>query len=290
MDQDLLRIAIAGTDNSHAGAFASILNRQRLGDERFSALKARVVAICADDDETRGRALAEEHGIDTVVTCTEDLIGRIDAAIVVHRHGGLHAGAAIPLLQAGIPVFVDKPMATSVADVERMIATAQSSNTCVWSCSAVRYAEDFQRFIAELPRRCGIPRWALVSTPADRDSPYGGIWFYAIHGVEMIVEAFGAEVPAVEVHERPDIIYARLSYANGLEVTLQLVRGAAHRFYLLVHGEQDVGYLCVQPARSFYYDTLDRFVNVVLGRHNPLPNETLLTPARILERIAAGLG
>lgn len=281
-----LRVGIVGTDNSHAAAFANILNRARLGEEVFEPLPARVTVLCADDDEARGRETAQACDIAEVVTEPKALIGKVDAAIVVHRHGDKHAPAAVPLLESGMPVFVDKPLACRIEDAEAILAAARRGKTAAWSCSAVRFADDFLAFVEGLPETCGEARYALFSTPADRDSPYGGIRFYAIHGVEMALEACGYDVRDVAVSDYGDRIVAHLTYGSGLVADVQLVRNAAGAFYALVHGASGVRFLKVSPSRSFYYDTLLRFLELAESRQPLLSDEELLAPVRILDRIA----
>ena len=75
-----------------------------------------------------------------VASDLSDLVGRCDAALVALPNY-LHASACIPLLEQGCHVLVEKPMAISVEDCDRLIAAARGSGA-VLSVAMVR------RFIA----------------------------------------------------------------------------------------------------------------------------------------------
>jgi len=52
-----------------------------------------------------------------------DLLGRVDA-VTLAVPTGIHRDIALPFLQAGVPVLVEKPMARSLAEADEMIAAA----------------------------------------------------------------------------------------------------------------------------------------------------------------------
>lgn len=112
-------VAIVGIENSHAEEIIRYLNVEQPAD-----VPVRVVALVAGEDE-RTRELAALGGIDRIVAESSDLLGMVDALIVTSRDGALHRAHAVPFLEAGTPVWVDKPLAASVADAEEIIAAAE---------------------------------------------------------------------------------------------------------------------------------------------------------------------
>ena len=51
----------------------------------------------------------EKGNIPNMVNNPNEMLGKIDALIVDHRHGKYHLDAALPFLEEGIPMFIDKP-------------------------------------------------------------------------------------------------------------------------------------------------------------------------------------
>ena len=102
----------------------------------------RLVAV-ANHREESARAFAERHGIPRVTTDWEELARdpEIDAAVVATPNA-LHAPQAIALLEAGTHVLVEKPMAISVAECDRMIEAAGTSGASLMVAHCWRFREE----------------------------------------------------------------------------------------------------------------------------------------------------
>jgi len=101
-----------------------------------------VVAV-ANHREESARAFAERHWIDRVMTDWQALAAdpRIDA-VVVGTPNGLHAPQTVAALGAGKHVLVEKPMATSVAECDAMIAASLTSGAALMAAHCWRFHED----------------------------------------------------------------------------------------------------------------------------------------------------
>ena len=121
----MFKIGILGSDNSHADRFSEILNLR----EHPSYLPdsgAQVVAIWGQEAE-RTQQVAKNGKIATIVDQPAAMIGQVDAVFCVTRHGGLHKELVLPYIAAGIPVFVDKPLATDPNDARAIVAAVESA-------------------------------------------------------------------------------------------------------------------------------------------------------------------
>lgn len=143
----VFRVGLVGTESSHADGIVGYL--------RSRPEAARVVAVVGPADE-RNRGLA---GDGVVVASAGELLGMVDAVIVTSRDGAAHRQLAVPFLAAGVPVWVDKPLATRVVDAEAMMAAARRGGTTVTSYSALRWLPDAEGF--------GRGPAVTVSGPAD---------------------------------------------------------------------------------------------------------------------------
>lgn len=84
------------------------------------------VVMLIDRDKERARMLAKKFKIPSVSADYRDIVGKADSAILALPHN-LHASVSIELLNAGIHVLIEKPMATSVSECEEILKAAEGS-------------------------------------------------------------------------------------------------------------------------------------------------------------------
>lgn len=90
----------------------------------------RVVAL-VDPVLTRASRLVADYGLDAFVAQSVDaLIGKVDGAIIATPNH-THRQVAVPLLQAGISTFIEKPLATTVAEGQAIVDAASQGNVRV---------------------------------------------------------------------------------------------------------------------------------------------------------------
>jgi predicted dehydrogenase len=101
-----------------------------VGAGRMGSSHARVIAessladlgVVIDADQTAAESLAQRHWARSS-TCLEDGFGA--QAAVIATSTSAHLACALPFLEAGIPTFIEKPLAPTLDEVEQLIATAE---------------------------------------------------------------------------------------------------------------------------------------------------------------------
>ncbi|WP_157251593.1 Gfo/Idh/MocA family protein [Nonomuraea typhae] len=276
-----MRLGLIGLDNTHADHAIRHLNAERaLGD-------VRVVALCGGTAE-RTAQLSGQGGVEFGVDRPEDLIGRIDAAIVMDRDPALHRPNAEPLLKAGIPVFVDKPLAGSVADAEAILAAARTGGVPVTSSSALRWAVEALR---ERLDGLGELRSVVATGPVQRDSPYGGVAFYGVHAVEMALHLFEppSAAPLVSVLPGAVLATARAGAAHAVVNLVERDAEGAVPFTVQVTGTRGVLAEPMALGKDYTLPALRRFADMVETGKQPLDEAELLAPVRFMEAITRAL-
>jgi predicted dehydrogenase len=268
-----MRIALVGTENSHADHIVRLLNVDRIAD-------AHIVALVGGDEKTR--KLAAVGGIADVVPTSGELIGSVDALIVTNRDGALHREHAVPFLAAGIPVWVDKPLAASTADARAILDAAQ--DTLVTSYSAVRWVADADAIAAA---QVGEVQTVTVTGPADPDSEYSGIFFYGIHVADLAQRLAPGEPGPVEVEHVGSTIVARYR-SNGVLVTLQFVKPRDEGrvpFHAAVVGRTGLASQAIQLDEDYVVPGLKVFLRMLETGQRPLDDATMLAPITVLEQL-----
>jgi predicted dehydrogenase len=282
----MLKIGILGSDNSHADRFSEILNLP----EHPSYLPdsgAQVVAIWGQEAE-RTQQVAQNGKIATIVENPTDMIGQVDAVICVTRHGGLHRQLATPYLEAGIPTFVDKPLAVDPDDARAIVAVARQHNVPFTSFSTVRFSADTRAYLTEVQKLGGV-RTGVYTGPASRRNIYGGMIFYAIHSIELMLAVQGTGVQWVQAVEGPAVdeqgngnATVVCAWADGGMATLQLTVDAHYGFRAMALGRQ--GFHCAHLNISdCYHEGMKRILPTLRGEI-----ESDVAPEAMIEAIQIG--
>ena len=153
------------------------------------------------------------------LTDYRDLIGAVDA-VVVAVPTELHAEVAVPFLDTGTPVLVEKPMSRSLADADRMLAAARASGAMI----AVGHTERHNPAVAIALRLVSAPKFIEVhrlSAFPDRSLDIDVVFDLMIHDLDVILAIVKSEVTSIEAVGVPvltpkyDIANVRLRFASG---------------------------------------------------------------------------
>ena len=187
-----LRIGIIGTDTSHAGAFTSILNDPKHPQWLPGA---RVVAAYKGGSKdlkesyTRVDKYAEDlrskYGVE-IVPDIKTLLSKVDAVLLESVDGRPHLEQARPVIEAGKPLFIDKPLSSTLKDAREIARLAKEKNVKWWSSSTLRFA-DFMNDLKK-PGITGVITWG--PGPEEEHHQLDLAW-YAVHPIEMLYTLMG---------------------------------------------------------------------------------------------------
>ena len=202
-----LRIAVIGV--GHLGQHHARLLASMAGVE--------LVGIC-DTNRSRADEISAKFGGQTFADSRE-LIGRIDA-VTVAVPTVAHVDVALPFLEAGVATLVEKPIAPSVSDADRLVATAERRGVLL----ATGHTERFNPAVAAaLPIIAG-PRFIEIhrlGTFPERSLDIDVIFDLMIHDLDLLLSVVKSEVMAIEavgvnvLTPKADIANARLRFASG---------------------------------------------------------------------------
>ena len=154
-----------------------------------------------------------------VIGAASELFGEVDAVTIAVPTED-HRDVALPFLQRGIGVLVEKPMARSLAEADEMIAAAAASGAVL----AVGHTERYNPAVAAVMPLVRSPRFIEVHRLGvfpDRSLDIDVVFDLMIHDLDVILSLVQSEVTAVDavgvpvLTPRYDIANARLRFANG---------------------------------------------------------------------------
>ncbi|WP_196778050.1 Gfo/Idh/MocA family protein [Lentzea aerocolonigenes] len=273
MPDHVMRIGIVGTENSHVDHIIDHLNTSRRD--------ARVVAVSGGRSE-RNESLRDKGSLERIVDAPEELLGLVDAVVVADRHGDLHRAHAVPFLREGLPVFVDKPLACTVEDAEAIVAEALAHDAPLTSFSALRWIPDTELLAAQ-----GAPRRVTTAGPVDPASPYGGIFFYGIHPVDVALRLAPGPITAVGVTRLTDSIVVQAE-VRGVEVVIKLAFGDTPFHGSVVTSSGTTSHPLVLDEH-YLVPGLEAFLDMASTGEPPIDYSDLLRPVHLLHAVAKAI-
>jgi predicted dehydrogenase len=207
-----IRIGIIGAENSHTAGFGKLFNI----DKKFPGVEVKYVW---GETDAFAKSAMEKGNIPIQVKNPNEMLGKIDALIVDHRHAKFHLEPAIPFIKEGIPTFIDKPFCYRAAEGKDFLQLAKKLGTPVTSYSSIAQSAatfDLKEQVAALGKISQVIR----TGNADLDSQYGGIFFYGVHIVEPLMFMFGEDIQEVKVTRNGKFGNASVRFSSGLFATL----------------------------------------------------------------------
>jgi len=220
-----IRLGIIGTDTSHVSQFSKILNDSLSPDHVPGAIIVAAYKGGSPDVESsasRVNNFAEELRTKWKVKFYPDiptLCKNVDAVLLESVDGRVHLEQVKPVLAAHKPVFIDKPLAATLADAREIARLAKQSGTPWFSASSLRYGEIGTQM--KSPNIQGVVTWG--PGPLEAHHQLDLSW-YAIHPIELLYTLMGKGCVEVTrtVTEDADVITGK--WADGRVGTVRTER------------------------------------------------------------------
>ncbi len=193
-----LRAGMIGLDTSHVIAFTRVINDPAATGELAGL---RIVAgypggTDFEPSRTRVERFTEqlrEMGVE-IVDSIPALLEKVDVVLMESVDGRPHLEQVLPVLKAGKPVFIDKPVAGSLADVLAIFQAAEHYKVPVFSSSSLRFHEGPQQVRSgQIGQLLGCDTYG----PCPIDPTHPDLFWYGIHGVEALFTCMGTGCESV---------------------------------------------------------------------------------------------
>ncbi len=248
-DAPPIRIGIIGLDTSHAVAFTESFNRE---DAPEALRGLRVVAAyprgSVDIESSVSRVPQYTQTVTglgvSIVDSIDQLVAQVDAVLLESNDGRPHLEQALPVFRARKPVFIDKPVAGSLTDVVAIYLAAEHYGAPVFSSSSLRYLAGAQR------ARQGAVGQVIgcdAYSPCALEPTHPDLYWYGIHGVELLFTAMGPGCQQVRRVAQPDMDFVVGTWQAGRLGTFRGIRPPAQASY----GGTVFGTLDLQSLGSF---------------------------------------
>lgn len=241
-DGPVLRAGLIGLDTSHVIAFTRAMNAP---DAEGPLARVRVVAgypggspdIPASRDRVEGftAQLRDEYGVE-IVDSIDALLERVDVVLLESVDGRPHLEQARPVIAAGKPLFIDKPLAGSLADAIAIFAMAEEAGVPCFSSSSLRFRPE-----AAAVREGGDPVvGAMTYGPCEIEPHHPDLFWYGVHGVELLYALMGTGCATVSRTQTDGVDLVVGAWADGRVGTYRGIRAGKAGFGATVFREKGI--------------------------------------------------
>lgn len=187
------RVGIIGLDTSHSVAFTKEMNSANASSE-FGGYKVVAAypkgSLDIESSTKRIPGYTEEvkkMGV-KIVDSIDALLEKVDVVLLETNDGRRHLEQALPVLKAGKTMFIDKPIAASLADTITIFEVARYYKVPVFSSSSLRFMAGAQE-VAQ--GKIGSVLGADTYSPCALEKTHPDFFWYGIHGVELLYTVMG---------------------------------------------------------------------------------------------------
>lgn len=293
----LLRLGIVGLSagNGHPYSWSAICNGydrtamaqcpfpgipRYLAQQRFPAAQlpdARVTHIWTQDPVI-SQQVARAALIPNVVTDLEVLSREVDGILLARDDAENHLRFAQPFIAAGLPIYIDKPLALSRRAALELLDMARFPGQ-VFSCSALRYALELQMTTAQ-HARVGTPRLVEGNVPSDWEK-------YAVHVIEPVLAQWNpsTQPESVQRTRRGAATEVWISWPGEPNMRFTSTGTAGAPIEITIHGSEGSVRLRFRRAFPAFRAALAAFVRGAREHRAIIAREETL---RVVDVIEAG--
>jgi len=238
---DSLRAGVVG-----AGVFGGFHAR------KYAELDGVTFAGAYDINPGRAREMVEQYG-GQVFASLEDLLAAVDV-VTIASPATAHAAETLAALRAGKSVYVEKPVATTLEDTDRIVAEAAARGLAV----AVGHQERviFQAMgLLDAPQKPLRLEAVRLGTPSERNHDVSAVLDLMVHDLDLALALTDADPIAVEADGDEDQTTAEVTFADGFTASFETSRIAPERRRTMKivypSGELEIDFV----ARTFHNST-----------------------------------
>ena len=251
--------------------FESIL--EYLSKEKYQKIfdeEAEVTHVWTQDQEISKHIAASTY-IKKVCLNFEDMIGEIDALLA--RDDAENHFNCPKFLTAGIPVYIDKPFALTIASAKKLW-DSQIYKDQIFTCSALQFAKELNKNQIN-QKKIGEIKMIWATTPKSWEK-------YAVHIIEPVLNFLSDRGKIKNIQPIKD--GASVEWESGISCVFQTTTNLVSPIWIRLQGEKDVQDLYFKDSFTAFKMALKRFVDVVNKKRPNLSRKNTEEMVQILEK------
>ena len=240
-EEGVFRIGMIGLDTSHVIAFTRQINdpAKNYGCKVVVGYPGGSPDIPSSADRVEGytRQLREQFSVE-IVDSIEELCRKVDGVMLESVDGRPHLVQARPVIAAKKPLFIDKPMAGNLSDVLEIFRLAKENNVPCWSSSSLRFSPGV--IGARNNEKIGNVLGCDAYSPCSLEEHHPDLYWYGVHGVEMLFTIMGPGCEAVSRVQTKDTEFVVGVWKDGRIGTYRGLRAGKRDYGARIFGTKGI--------------------------------------------------
>lgn len=270
----MLKLGLIGmsSGNAHPYSWSSIVNGQfdsleitRIGYPAVAEyLEANKDTLGLNDvqvthvwtqDKNTSKSIALSSGIKHIAATLDELIGAVDAILLLRDDPEHHVAMAKPFIDADIPIFIDKPIANNTKDLA-YFSHEVAKGKFIMSCSSMRYANECR---SAKSRLASFGKLELITAVGKKD------WTkYGVHILEAIFALLDDPKPVKVTNIGKDgKAIVNVEFEDGLLATVHLFMPITGTFQISLFGQSNWCLIDIKNSYSMFRDNIIEFIRSV---------------------------
>jgi len=226
------------------------LEEQTWPDDSIS--RASVTHVWTQNVEL-SQKIAKTVYIPNIVENYTDMINQVDAVLLARDDADTHYEFASPFLKAGLPVYIDKPIALSLEELDRLYELEQYPGQ-IFTCSALGYAKEYKLTKADYESVGNILHvYAMI--PKDWEK-------YGVHIIEPVLKIIGdqGEIARSQVWKNDDHVSVNILWTSGLQTSFSTFGDASSPLNIRIIGDAGWKDLIFKDTFNAFKTALSDFI------------------------------
>ena len=241
-DAKELKVGMIGLDTSHSIAFTKVLNDAAAADEVANCKVTIAYPYGSRKIESSYSRIPgyteqmKEMGVE-IAESIDEVLAEVDVVLLETNDGNPHLEQAMAVIDAGKPLFIDKPVAGSLADAIAIYQYAEKNQVPVFTSSSLRYSKG----AVEIRNgSIGKVHGAETFSPAHLEPSHPDLFWYGIHGVEALFTVMGAGCESVVRVSTEDTEFVTGTWNGGRVGAFRGIRGYKGGYGGTAYGEKGI--------------------------------------------------
>ena len=227
-------------------------------------------------DQNLSEHIAKTTNIKYVAKDFYELVGCVDGILLARDDAETHLEFAAPFLEAGLPIYIDKPFALNLSDAHKMIGLQKYPGQ-IFSCSALRYAQELQINFQQ-HEKIGEIQSIHAFSPKDWEK-------YSVHLIEPILDLIpdrGGIIKSTKLSmsDRTSLI---VEFSNKVVIHLNMLGAVNSPIYINIIGTHGSCTLTFHDTFNAFRTALQEFCQGIILKKVRSPPERLLNIVEIIE-------